>query len=139
MVIEVPWPAAVPAPVREDLDRLLTDAVRPADRSIRWTGRFRPYGYQLSASGEITPLPVDTKDVDEALSILRESVSLEAHRAVVVCYDTRLREETIDAVAVELSHQDSPPLLLLRRYRHRGILRAVWYDTPVVHALRPSR
>ncbi len=109
MVIEVPWPAAVPAPVREDLDRLLTDAVRPADRSIRWTGRFRPYGYQLSASGEITPLPVDTKDVDEALSILRESVSLEAHRAVVVCYDTRLREETIDAVAVELSHQDTPP------------------------------
>jgi hypothetical protein len=127
----VELPDWVPAGVRADFAPLLAAILKQTDRRIRLAGRFYWYIFELAGPqpSQVTKADFDTyrEQIDTRLS--------EECRAVAVAYDSRLKEESIDAVVVELSHRDGPPLLVVLRYRSRGMLRKVWYAEP---ELRPA-
>ncbi|WP_163511514.1 hypothetical protein [Fodinicola acaciae] len=127
-------PDWLPATARADLQRLLTAVLRVTDRRIRWSGRFYWYVFELTGS---EPTQVTDVDFDTYRDQVSSRLSPEC-RAVAVAYDSRLKEESIDAVVVELSHVEAPPVLVVLRYRNRGILRKVWYADPQIGPLRAA-
>jgi hypothetical protein len=127
----IDWPAQLPSAVRAELDSVLAQVIAPADRRIRWTGRFHPYGF---AGGE--PLPLANPKSDTAVPTLRELAS--RLRSSVICYDSRLRvPEMTDALVAEIVLPERPPLHLVVPYQHRGILRTVLYG-PADVRLHPA-
>lgn len=125
-------PDWVPAAVRADFESLLTAILRQTDRRIRLAGRFYWYIFELAGP---QPTQVIKADFDSYRGQVAARLSEEC-RAVAVAYDSRLKEESLDAVVVELSHHDGPPLLVVLRYRSRGILRRVWYAEPQITPAR---
>lgn len=127
--IEIAWPATVPAAFASQLDAALPVVLAPADRRIRWTGRFYPYG--LARSGDTwESLPLADPKADSAVDSLR-TLAAERRPETVIVYDSRLAEpEVIDAAVAEIVFDGWPPLHVVLPYRHRGILRTVWYGVP---------